>query len=156
MLLTLVRHGDAGAPSNELGDMGRCLSPIGREQARATARALAERELSPTMVWTSPLVRAVQTAELLVAPLPYAGAVVARDDLYPDSSPRSLFAALRSLADDADVLVVGHMPYMAAAASELLELRVGGLSTAEAIRVEVSALLPNRARLKWRFAGRFL
>jgi phosphohistidine phosphatase len=156
MLLTLVRHGDAGAPTNDLGDAGRCLSPIGREQARTTGRALAAREVTPSLVWSSPLVRAVQTAELLVAPLPYAGPVVARDDLYPDSLPRSLFAALRQLDEDADVLVVGHMPYMATAASELLDLHVSGFSTAAALRIEVTELPPNRARLKWRFVGRFV
>lgn len=154
MLLTLVRHGDAGAPTNELGDSGRCLSAHGRSQAHATGLALAQREVSPTAVWTSPLVRAVQTAELIVASLEFGGPVEARADLYPDSAPRSLFMALAELGDDADVLVVGHMPYMAGAASEVLDMHVGGFSTAAAFRIELRSWQPRRATLAWRWVGR--
>lgn len=157
MLLTLVRHGDARSPENDLGDSGRCLSKIGRDQARATGRALAERGVKPTHVWCSPLVRAVQTAELIVGEAHFKGVVEARDDLYPDSRPRALFNALAQLPADADVLVVGHMPYMAAAASELLGISVGGFSTAAAYRVEVPAPGSNRgATLRWRWLGRFV
>ena len=155
MLLTLVRHGDAGSPRNSLGDSGRCLSAHGRAQARATGQALAERGVRPTHVWTSPLVRAVQTSELIVAALDYAGEAVARDDLYPSSDPGEMLAALRALPPHADVLAVGHMPYMASTASAVLDLSVGGLSTAEAFRVEFDDS-GRAARLLWRFCGRFI
>jgi phosphohistidine phosphatase len=140
MLLTLVRHGDATAPNNSLGDAGRCLSLRGREQARAAGRALALQGPHLTHVWTSPLVRAVQTTELMLAALAFDGVVEARDDLYPDSSSGSLLQSLRSLDPSADVLVVGHMPYMAALASELLGTHVAGFSTGAALRVELGSL----------------
>lgn len=155
MLLTLVRHGDAGSPRNSLGDAGRWLSTHGRSQALATGRALAEREVRPTHVWTSPLVRAVQTAELILAALDYAGEAETRDDLYPDSSPAQMLAALRTLPASADVLAVGHMPYMASAAGAALDLGVGGLSTAEAFRIELDGS-GEAGELLWRFRGRFI
>jgi phosphohistidine phosphatase len=139
MLLTLVRHGDATASNNSLGDAGRCLSARGREQARATGRGLALQGARLTHVWSSPLVRAVQTVELMLLSLDFDGVVETRDDLYPDSSPRSLLVALRSLEADADVLVVGHMPYMAGLASELLGTHVSGFSTGAALRVEIGS-----------------
>ncbi|EDM78905.1 phosphohistidine phosphatase, SixA [Plesiocystis pacifica SIR-1] len=158
MFLTLVRHGDARASTNSLGDSGRCLSPKGREQARRTGRALAERKVAPTLVWTSPLVRAVQTTELILASLPFSGAVEARDDLYPGSTIQSVLGAIGPMVNgDTDVLVVGHMPYMADLAGTLLGLRVGGLATAEAYRIELFSPSQSTARqqLCWRFNGQF-
>lgn len=149
MLLTLVRHGDAEASDNSLGDAGRCLSARGREQACATGRALALQGAHLTHVWSSPLVRAVQTVELMLASLVFDGVVQTRDDLFPDSPPRSLLVGLRSLDADADVLVVGHMPYMAALASELLGTHVGGFATGAALRVELAAT-SQRAKAIWR------
>lgn len=154
MLLTLVRHGDADPSHDAGGDARRMLSALGREQASATGRALAERGVSPTHVWHSPLVRAVQTTELIVAALERAPETEERDDLLPDSWPSSLFAALRKLPADADVLVVGHMPFMAAAASDLLGLQIGGFATGAAFRLQLGD--DQRARLLWRWVGRFI
>jgi phosphohistidine phosphatase len=158
MLLTLVRHGDACSPTSALGDEGRCLSTTGRDQARATGSALAERGVTPTHVWCSPLVRAVQTAELVVAELSFDDVIEARGDLYPDSRPRALFKVLAALPADADVLIVGHMPFMAATASELLAAQVGGFSTGAAFRFEVRGTprVGEPALLRWRWLGRFV
>lgn len=150
MLLTLVRHGDAEAPNHSLGDAGRCLSLRGREQARATGRALALQGARLTHVWTSPLVRAVQTTELMLTALAFDGIVEARGDLYPDSSPSSLREALDSLDSldiDADVLVVGHMPYMPALAGELLGTHVGGFATGAALRLEIASPSQRATRI---------
>ncbi|WP_181197605.1 SixA phosphatase family protein [Enhygromyxa salina] len=156
MLLTLVRHGDAESSTNDLRDIGRCLSIEGRAEASATGQALASRAVAPSHAWSSPLVRAVQTAELIVAALDFGGVIEARDDLFPDSRPPSLFNALAELPADADLLVVGHMPYMAAAASALLDSHVGGFATGAAFRFEIRGLSPTRAALKWRWQGRFV
>lgn len=155
MRLTLVRHGDAGPARNALGDAGRCLTPRGRQQALATGRALADQGVVLTHAWTSPLVRAVQTAELIVSSLDYAGAVEARAHLYPDSHTEQLLDALAELDASANVLVVGHMPYMAMTAGALLGLSVSGLHTGEAFHLEFDAAPQLRqAELRWRWAGR--
>ena len=95
MLLTLIRHGEACAPTAALGDRGRALTIRGREESQETGRALASRGLVPSQIWTSPLVRAVQTAELVAAALPYDRVIEARGDLYPSSDVEELCAALR-------------------------------------------------------------
>ena len=61
--LVVVRHGDAGEPvADPARDGKRALSEKGRKQARRAGRALARLELLPRDVWTSHLVRAVETA----------------------------------------------------------------------------------------------
>ena len=150
MRVTLIRHGDA-ITSSPLGDHGRPLSIEGRRQVAATGRALAEHEISPTRVWCSPFVRAVQTAELIVAPLDFEGIVEARDDLYPDSSTDSLVSALAGLRPEESVIIVGHQPFMSTAASLLLNLAVSSFATGAALGLHVTRMAPLRAELEWRW-----
>ena len=155
MHLTLVRHGDAGQNYNALGDAGRCLTPRGRTQALATGAALRERGVVLTHAWTSPLVRAVQTAELILSQLEFPGPVEAQPFLYPDSEAGPLLAALGELDAKANVLAVGHMPYMASTAGQLLGLAVSGFHTAEAFHMRFGGEPRLRgAELSWRFTGR--
>jgi phosphohistidine phosphatase len=148
MFVTLVRHGDANPQSGGLDDAGRSLSLRGRDEARACGRELTKLRAKLTDVWSSPLVRAVQTAELMLAQLGFAGAVETRADLCPESMPRSLLLDLRGLDANADVLLVGHMPYMPALARELLGVQVGGFATGAAMRIELSDKL--RSTMIWR------
>lgn len=155
MRLTLVRHGDAGPNYSALGDAGRCLTQHGRQQALATGAALRERDVVPSHAWTSPLVRAVQTAELIVSQLDFPGPIEAQPHLYPDSEAAQLLGALAQLDAKANVLVVGHMPYMASTAGQLLGLRVSSLHTAEAFHMEFAGSPKvGGAELRWRFTGR--
>jgi phosphohistidine phosphatase len=150
MRVILIRHGDA-VSSSPLGDHGRPLSIEGRRQASATGRALAEHDIRASRVWCSPLVRAVQTAELVVARLDFAGAVEARDDLYPDSPVNLLAAALSQLGPDESIVVVGHQPFMSTATSSLLNLAISSFATGAAYCLQIASLSPHRAELDWRW-----
>ena len=71
MAIYLIRH--AQSEGNARGVFqGSCdfpLTPRGREQAHALARWLAALPVSPRRIFTSPLKRAAQTAEILAAEL---------------------------------------------------------------------------------------
>lgn len=152
MRVILIRHGDA-VSSSALGDHGRHLSIDGRRQAAATGRALAEHGVRPSQVWCSPLVRAVQTAELVVASLELDGVIEARDDLYSDSSVDSLLRALARIDADQTVIVVGHQPYMSTVTSLLLNCSVSTFATGAAYCLQIAGLFPHRAELEWRWLG---
>ena len=62
--LWLLRHGEAEPHGNGGPDAERALTERGRDQSRAAGLALAALELTFQYVFTSPKVRAVQTAEL--------------------------------------------------------------------------------------------
>jgi phosphohistidine phosphatase len=147
MRVILIRHGNASM-SSPLGDNGRWLTIAGREQARETGRALARHAIRPTQVWTSPLVRAVQTAELVVAGIEYAGEIESRDDLYSESDLDGLIDAIGKLGDRETVCVIGHQPFMSKIASALLGYSVSGFTTGAAYCLRIEGA---KAELEWRW-----
>jgi phosphohistidine phosphatase len=65
MKLYVVRHGPAEDAATSGADSDRALTAAGRERVRAVARALIEIDEVPRLVVSSPLVRAVQTGEIV-------------------------------------------------------------------------------------------
>jgi phosphohistidine phosphatase len=116
----LVRHGDA-VPEEEAGsDRDRWLSPRGREAARVLGRLLREHAVVPDMILSSPLPRAVQTAELLATSLDYLGTVTSLRCLEPAAQPRVASAAI--MAAGGAVIAVSHEPAISAIGAFLLGL----------------------------------
>jgi phosphohistidine phosphatase len=65
MKLLLIRHGEAVDATPDNSDGSRWLTPRGRAETAVTARHVAA--VGPLTLVTSPLVRAVQTAEIIAA-----------------------------------------------------------------------------------------
>jgi len=118
----LVRHGDADAEVPEgLGDEARALTAKARQQVRAHFEALAERMQGVSLVLTSPLVRAVQTAQILSSVLDHEGILRADRSLLPDMPVGAIDGVLAQTSGEA-VVLVGHSPSMGAMAAKLLSL----------------------------------
>jgi phosphohistidine phosphatase SixA len=77
----LVRHAEAVPETLQLRDPHRHLTAHGRAQARALGDRLRWHDCAPTKIWSSPLVRAVQTAELVAIGLGIEAAVEVVPDL---------------------------------------------------------------------------
>jgi phosphohistidine phosphatase len=119
----LVRHGDADAEIPEgLGDEARALTAKARHNVLAHFSALAERMEKADLVLTSPLVRAVQTAQLLCIAQKHEGPLRAHRSLLPDMPVGSLDKVLTDHAGETLVLV-GHQPSMGAMAAHLLGIQ---------------------------------
>lgn len=140
----LIRHAAAVDETLELRDPNRHLTPHGREQARSLGDRLRWHDCLPTHVWTSPLVRAVQTAELVAAGLQLPVAVDVLPALAPEAPVRAVLAALQGLPPDAQVVLVGHEPGLSGIAAKLLGADLGTLAKAEAVRI-------SDGQLRWRF-----
>ena len=67
MKLYVMRHGPAEDTSQTGRDGDRALTIEGRDRTRAVARALAAEGEAPLTIVSSPLVRALQTAEIVAA-----------------------------------------------------------------------------------------
>jgi phosphohistidine phosphatase len=142
----LIRHAEAVPETVALRDHHRHLTELGRQQARTLGDRLRWHDCEPTRLWSSPLVRAIQTAELVAAGLHCAIAVEAMPALLPDESPRDVAAALAALPATAVVCAFGHEPGLSALGALLVGQREFAiLKKAQAARIVDGAL-------RWRFA----
>jgi phosphohistidine phosphatase len=115
MELYLIRHADA-YPIGERGitaDEDRPLTPEGEAQARQVGSGLQRHGIRPEIILTSPLVRARQTAEHILAQLSPPGIELQGcPALAPGSRRRKLGRVLNDLARES-VALVGHLPHLA-------------------------------------------
>lgn len=118
MKLYLVRHGAAGEVA--ASDAERVLTETGRQEARRVGRALAVWGPDTGRVLTSPLVRARQTAELIVGEFKTAVPVTVLNELGNGHSTTVLLRALRTWAGLGGLVLVGHMPSLAEHLAELV------------------------------------
>jgi phosphohistidine phosphatase len=122
MELYVIRHAEA-LPVGHDGiatDEQRPLSDEGKAQCRALAEALGRHRVRLDKLVTSPLVRARQTAEVLLSHWPPpAPELVFCDELAPGGRRRKLARFLRSLEVDS-VGIVGHNPELSAYAGWLI------------------------------------
>ena len=143
MDLYLLRHGEAGqAPRDE----DRELTERGHEQARAVAAGLAWLNPGLDAILTSPLPRAVQTAQPVARVLGLEVQTV--DALAPGHGPEEPLALLPGRGER--VLLVGHEPQMSGIALHVtggcIHMRTAMLAhlelePAEAANGQLAALL---------------
>lgn len=123
MRLYLVRHAEAIERSGATPDASRYLTPKGRTAFRRIARRAREAGIAPEVIFTSPLLRAVQTAEILAERLKHEGPVVVANELSPGFDDRALRSLLAGAGSLAEAAFVGHEPDLGDLAALLLSLR---------------------------------
>lgn len=123
MKIVLVRHGDADAEIPEgLGDDARPLTAKARQVIFHHFTALTERIGPVGVVLTSPLVRAVQTAQIFAIAQRHEGLLHVHRSLLPDMPVGAVESVLNDHATETLVLV-GHQPSMGALAAHLLGMQ---------------------------------
>lgn len=151
MRLTLIRHGDAGddAPRDE----DRALTKRGRAEGRRVGRALARHGARFSAVVASPLVRAVQTAEIVVAAMEQKVRVTISDVLLPEGRPQNVLTFLEALAEPyaKSVALVAHEPILSRVAALILGVpRFPPLRKGEALRIRLPDGPKRPGTPRWR------
>ncbi len=125
--LLLWRHGIAEDRHPDRPDLERALTAEGRQRTAIVAAELCRLQLHCDRLLSSPLRRALQTAEIGVA-AGLASALELEDRLVPGGDPRPLLQAgpWRRLG------LVGHEPDLGELASSLLGLPAGTISVRKA------------------------
>jgi phosphohistidine phosphatase len=132
--LWLLRHGEA-VPHDSKPDDERELTPRGRAQAEVAGRALAKLGVEFAACYTSPKVRALETAQLACRSLNIEPA--AAQSLGGRFDRDDALELLMAHGPDDRVLVVGHEPSFSHVVQDFtgarLEFKKGGVG---AVRVE--------------------
>lgn len=153
----LVRHGIALAHEDrgDLPDDDRPLTAKGRRRFRRLARAFAQLGEKPDLLFTSPLIRAAQTAEILAGKIRQ-DEVGVLEELRAGASVGPLLAEVgRRVKDEQSVALVGHDPQMSQLVAvlgdvpkedqERIDFRKGAI-----VRIDVGALPSGRpSEARW-------
>ena len=149
MRVLLMRHGEAIDSRAASADYDRWLTDAGRRTVTTIGEMLSRMDLRYTAIYTSPLVRAAQTAEILAAMQPgFDGPVRVHRALSTEEG--STAQALQPLEDAGDedlIAMVGHMPKVGVLAAHL-----GRLAHAPAFSPASVCLLTidgGRGRVQW-------
>jgi len=122
MRIYLVRHADSVDRIGTMPDAARYLSARGRVSFREMAARFRETGARPVHIFTSPLLRAVQTAEILSEAIRYEGAVVVAPQLSPGFDEEGLDAVLDECPGADQVALVGHEPDLGRVLTRMLSL----------------------------------
>lgn len=146
MPVLLFRHGEAVGSQGD--DAHRYLTFKGRADTLKVAIALRDRAIAASQIIASPLVRAVQTAEILAHALGFDGTITTDPAFVPDGDP---VAAARLIPiTTGTTIVVCHEPIVRALAAQLTGqgafpgFRTSGCALVEGTRVTLT-LNPDTA-----------
>ena len=119
MIIHIVRHAEAVERTPQVQEEHRYLTPRGRRRFRKAAKSLATLGIDPDVILTSPLIRAVQTADILAEKLRYKRELVALPQLV-GIRPDALEDLLKRYPQAAEVALVGHEPDLGLVTKALL------------------------------------
>jgi phosphohistidine phosphatase len=133
LILYFLRHGKAGSP-RATDDDARELTATGVAALRAAAPIWRRLNLRPDAVITSPLARALRTAELVCEAM--GGEPIVDDRLRPGAGWGDFARAMAAHADARRVLFVGHEPDLSSTIAELtgaasVRMRTGAVACVE-------------------------
>ncbi len=148
MKLILFRHGQAEELGTHGNDAERELTAKGRDRLRRGADGLKFmlRDCSPVKIWSSPLVRACQTAQIIADVLNIEK--VEELDALATGNMDAFQQNVLTLPQGTCLIVVGHVPYLGMWSNEICGVHLSFRKGAAAA-IEVSGTDPLRGELCW-------
>ena len=141
MEIYILRHGIAEDAGRGQSDSERALTGEGKKKLRNVLRVAREAGVEPSLILTSPLKRAVETAEVAAEILEYKGDLLRTKALEPGGHPRMVWEELRVHKDQPSVFLAGHEPLFSSLTAYLLgcpdlrvEFKKGALACVETDR----------------------
>ncbi len=144
MKLYLMRHGHAENVGAGTSDHDRQLTSRGFQRISTAARVLSSLDVTPDHIYSSPRIRARQTAEIVGAALKVP--VEIREEVNFGFNISSIKSLTATLENGASVLFVGHEPSMSVTLGEItgadVAMKKGGFARIDLLdRVEMQGEL---------------
>ena len=134
MDLYLLRHGIAEDGGTGMTDADRALTAEGRRKLRQVLTVACDAKVCLDLILSSPLKRALQTAEVARKTLKYKGDIIRTTALEPGASVQQVWDEIRDHRDKACLMLVGHNPlfsqlaaYLLGSADMQVDFKKGGL-----------------------------
>jgi phosphohistidine phosphatase len=147
MKLFIMRHGVAeeAVKDNTDNDFDRALTMRGRKRIRHIGRALRDNWVLPDLIVASPVVRALQTAEIIAATLDPDEPVIVRRELAPSGDILTLVKELVA-SDLESALLVGHEPSLSEFVTAMVGAEIWGNSFSKGMIVAVRVAAEGKAK----------
>jgi phosphohistidine phosphatase len=153
MKIYLVRHGEAVSSQS---DPQKPLSDQGLAAVRKAASFIKPLEISVEHIWHSGKLRAAQTAEILAESVSVEKDCSAREGLGPNDDVTIIADEIE--AYDTNLMIVGHLPFLA----YLVSLLVSGKDTANVVAFDAGSIAclnrsdPGRWQIEWMITPKLL
>ncbi len=157
--LYLIRHAVAADRGEEWPDDDkRPLTDDGIARMRKAARGLARLEVAIDILFTSPLVRARQTADIVAAALDTRPSIVTIESLAPGATYAALVADLEKHGRKSRLALVGHEPGLGELAGRLVgSRRAIEFKKGAVCRIDLDEIPPaGPGQLRWFLTPRIL
>lgn len=156
MELILMRHGRAESLSSRITDSQRELTQTGRRRVQEAAIGLARSrliDLHNVMIWSSPLLRALQTAQILADA--WGGLAVAEYEAVARGDLETLAAGWTVVSPGYSLVIVGHEPYLSSWAERIAGVYLP-FKRASAAGFSIRDIPSGKGKLRWYITGKTL
>jgi phosphohistidine phosphatase len=135
--LLLVRHAQTLSTQSNSTDKDRMLSHHGIADATQLGVFLKKCEINVNLIFSSPALRAQQTADLIVKQLLQPTEKIILDEIYSGTSYEILEMIKNTDEGHATVLLTGHMPVIAELHNLLADKKIESMAPCEMIALEI-------------------
>lgn len=136
--LTILRHAKSSWDEPELVDFDRPLNARGKRDAPVMGKRIKAAGLRPSLIVSSPAIRAWSTAKIVAAELAYPVEFLQRErELYHAGTERLFDVIARQDEGFNSILIVGHNPGLTDLANKLIPGLTSNLPTAGFVSVLV-------------------
>ncbi|MCU1259106.1 MAG: putative phosphohistidine phosphatase, SixA [Bryobacterales bacterium] len=112
MQVYILRHGIAEGHTARRRDSDRALTNEGTKKLASVLKVAGKAGVAPSLILTSPYVRARQTAEMAAEALNCPKPPLDIDSLVPHSSPQAVWNDVRDHRTEEALLLAGHEPLL--------------------------------------------
>jgi phosphohistidine phosphatase len=137
MLVHFIRHAQAIKLTSSILDEHRFLTCRGRKRFRKISGVLRKLDIDPEYIFSSPKIRAVQTAEILAERLLFSGDVIITP-LLCDFTLQSFHELLLLHPQSKEIVLVGHEPDFSDVVSHLLNLSECSITKGSVVTLDIS------------------
>ena len=151
MRVYVLRHGIAEDAPPGASDADRALTPEGKQKLRRVLERARDSGVDPGLILTSPLKRAVETAQIAATVLHVESELVRTNSLLPTGEPERVWKEIRTHKVE-ELLIAGHEPLLSGVVAFLLGSPVVQVNMKKAALVSIeleTAQQQPRGALNW-------
>ena len=159
--MLVLRHGEAGVKTDDIEkDDSRALTRSGRDEVEVIAASMLKLGVKLNSVATSPLPRALQTAQIVARRFKLLNKLEQWDELKPSGEVQAVYRRLTRQIKGSNLLLVGHEPQLSSMIGEIVSGRSGVnlvLKKAGLAKIEILGFKPKiTGELRWLLTPRII